>query len=142
MEKVVIINGPNLNLLGRRNPKIYGSETFEQTLEKLRNSFPDVEIEYFQSNCEGEIIDKLHTVGFDSAIKGVVMNPGAYAHYSYAISDAVEAISRPVIEVHISDIKQREDFRHQSVTARCATAMIAGAGRDGYRMAIEQLLAL
>lgn len=139
MAKIVIINGPNLNLLGQRNPEIYGNATFDDTLSDIRVRFPNVEIEYFQSNCEGEIIDKLHAVGFDNNVDGVVLNPGAYAHYSFAIADAVEAIPAKVVEVHISNIYAREEFRKVSVTARAATAVIAGAGRMGYSLAVELL---
>lgn len=142
MKSIVIINGPNLNLLGRRNPDIYGSETFADTLEELHEAFPETPIEFYQSNSEGDIIDRLHAVGFDPDVAGIVMNPGAYAHYSLAIADAVEAIDRPVAEVHISNIHAREEFRHRSVTARCARLLIAGAGRDGYRLAIDHLLRL
>lgn len=137
--KIGIINGPNLNLLGRRNPEIYGAETFEETLAQLKAVFPDVEIEYFQSNSEGCIIDALHSMGYDPDFRGIVINPGAYAHYSHAIADAVEAVPAKVVEVHISNIHSREEFRRTSVTARAATALIAGCGRKGYELAIRYL---
>lgn len=138
--KILIINGPNLNLLGRRNPDLYGYKTFEEELAEFRATFPDVEIEYFQSNHEGAIIDELHRAGFDSDYTGIVINPGAYSHYSYAIADAIEAIPCMVIEVHISNIFEREEFRHTSVTARHAYAMIAGADRFGYNLAIQKII--
>lgn len=140
--KVLIINGPNLNLLGRRSPEIYGNKSFGETLAAIRADFADVEVEYCQSNCEGEIIDAIHKVGFDSDYIGIVLNPGAYAHYSLAIADAVEAVDTPVVEVHISNIHAREEFRHKSVTARAARALIAGCGRDGYALAILYLIRL
>lgn len=130
-----IINGPNLNLLGRRLPEVYGSETFEETLVGIRAELAPMRVEYAQSNSEGEIIDMLHRHGFDPECVGIVINPGAYAHYSYAIADAIEAIPAPVVEVHISDISAREDFRKKSVTAREALATIAGCGRKGYILA-------
>lgn len=138
--KIAIINGPNLNLLGRRNPEIYGTETLNDTLSQIRQAFPDVEFIDFQSNSEGALIDAVQTYGFDPDIRGIVMNPGAYAHYSIALADAIEAIPTPVIEVHISNIHAREEFRHNSVTARAAHAVIAGCGRLGYRLAVETLL--
>ena len=137
--KILIINGPNLNLLGRRNPEIYGSDTFEDNLADLRREFPDVELEYFQSNCEGDIIDAIHRVGFDTYYAGIVINPGAYAHYSIAIADALEAVTVPAVEVHFSNIHSREEFRHKSVTARAARAVIAGCGRRGYALAVRFL---
>lgn len=137
--KIAVINGPNLNLLGRREPAIYGSETLADTLADIRNDCPDVEIVDFQSNSEGKLVDAIQTFGFDPEISGIVINPGAYAHYSIALADAIAAISVPVVEVHISNIHSREDFRHTSVTARVARAVIAGCGRFGYRMAVEYL---
>lgn len=134
-----IINGPNLNLLGRRRPDIYGSDSFDKILDRIRGNFPDTVIEYFQSNSEGNIIDALHQFGFNPDCKGIVINPGAYAHYSLAIADAIEAIPVPVIEVHISNIHAREEFRHKSVTARTARAVIAGCGADGYVLALSHL---
>lgn len=135
-----IINGPNLNLLGKRQPEIYGSETFEQTLQQIRKEFKDLRIEYFQSNSEGDLIDKIQEFGFEPSCGGIIINPGAYAHYSVAIADAIEAVPVPVIEVHISNIHAREEFRHRSVTAGTAQAMIAGFGRKGYSLALQYLL--
>ena len=140
--KFHIINGPNLNLLGRRNPEIYGAKSFEETLDEIRSDFRDIDIEYHQSNCEGEIIDIIHRLGFDAETAGIVINPGAYAHYSIAIADAIEAIPVPTVEVHISNIHAREEFRHTSVTARAARAVIAGCGRDGYALALLHLIRL
>lgn len=135
-----IINGPNLNLLGRRRPEIYGVKTFEDTLVELRSDFCDHSIEYFQSNSEGEIIDAIQLHGFNPECGGIVLNPGACAHYSIAIADAIEAVPVGVIEVHISNIHAREEFRHTSVTARAAKAVIAGCGRDGYALALLHLI--
>jgi len=135
-----IINGPNLNLLGKRQPEIYGTTSFEDYLHELREIFPDETIEYFQSNCEGEIIDRIHRLGYDSPeCKGIVINPGAYAHYSYAIADAISSISIPVIEVHISNIHARDEFRHKSVTAPSCRAMLTGFGLKGYELALRGL---
>lgn len=136
---ITIINGPNLNFLGRRNPEIYGAEPFADTLARLREKFPDVEIRYFQSNSEGEIIDLIQRENIDLSVGGIVLNPGAYAHYSLAIADAVADSAIPVVEVHISNIHAREQFRAVSVTARAARALIAGCGRKGYAMAIDFL---
>ncbi len=138
--KIAIVNGPNLNLLGKRNPDIYGAETLADTLSDIRAAFPDVEIVDFQSNSEGELVTAVQTFGFDPEMLGVVINPGAYAHYSLALADAIEAVPVPVIEVHISNIHAREEFRHVSVTARAAKAVIAGCGRRGYRLAVETLI--
>ena len=135
-----IINGPNLNLLGKRCPEIYGSATFEDTLAEIRKDFNDYRIEYFQSNCEGELIDAIQRDGFNPDCLGIVINPGAYAHYSIAIADAIEAAPAPVIEVHISNIHAREGFRHKSVTARAARGVVAGCGRDGYALALLHLI--
>lgn len=138
MIQIQIINGPNLNLLGKREPEIYGSESFESYFEQLKKSFPEVSLHYFQSNHEGEIIDKLHEVGFH--YHGIVLNPAAYTHYSYAISDAVRALSSAVIEVHISDTQAREDFRKTSLISDFCIKTINGKGLIGYRIAIEELL--
>lgn len=135
----LIINGPNLNLLGRREPEIYGYETFEETLNNLRKSFRDDDIRYYQSNHEGDLIDKIQSAGFDSECLGIIMNPGAYAHYSYALADAIRSIPVSVIEVHISDISSREEFRRNSITAASCTDMISGCGREGYKLALEKL---
>lgn len=137
---ISIINGPNLNNLGKRDPVIYGSQTFEETLSDLRASFPAEKIHYFQSNSEGEIIDRILQANMDPEITGIVLNPGAYAHYSYAIADAVADSHIPVVEVHISNIHAREEFRAKSVTARHADAVITGCGRKGYLLAIQYLL--
>ena len=135
---VWIINGPNLNLLGKREPEIYGSQDFADYLEKLRGKFQYLEISFFQSNIEGEIIDKLHEVGFN--VGGIILNAGGYTHTSVAIGDAVKAIKSPVIEVHISNIFQREDFRHVSYIAPNARGSIIGFGLDSYRLAMLSLV--
>lgn len=140
--KVTIINGPNLNLLGRREPKIYGTATFSDFLEELRRRNPDTEIGYFQSNSEGELVDRIQRDGFDPEIKGIVLNPGAYSHYSIAIADAIAAIPLPVVEVHISNIFAREEFRHHSVVSPVARGCIAGLGLEGYALAINYLRSL
>lgn len=137
---IAIINGPNLNLLGKREPEIYGDMSFDFYLESLRAHYKDEEIEYFQSNSEGEIIDELHRIGYESkGCKGIILNPGAYAHYSYAIADAIKAIPMPVVEVHISNIMAREEHRHRSVTAEGCKGMICGLGLIGYALAFEYL---
>ena len=136
--KIQIINGPNLNLLGKREPKIYGNQGFEDYFEDLHARFPGVTLSYFQSNVEGEIINTLHHVGFDH--DGIVLNAGAYTHTSVAIHDAIGAIKTPVVEVHISNIYAREEFRHTSlITAKCA-GIISGFGLEGYAMAIQYLI--
>lgn len=138
---IAIINGPNLNLLGKREPEIYGDTSFEKFLHDLRNRYPETPLEYFQSNSEGDIISRLHQLGFETPeCKGIVINPGAYSHYSYAIADAIGAIPLKVVEVHISNIMRREDFRHQSVTAPFCKAMLTGFGLEGYALAIAFLL--
>lgn len=137
-KKIQIINGPNLNLLGKREPEIYGSTSFTDFFETLCIDFHDINLNYFQSNHEGSIIDKLHDVGF--RYEGIVINPGAYTHYSHAIADAIKAIETPVVEVHISDIQSREDFRKISVTKENCVKMISGKGLDGYHEAITFLL--
>lgn len=135
MEKIIIINGPNLNLLGKRQPEIYGAKTFEDYLNELKSSFPQVQIDYFQSNHEGELIDKLHQVGFGE-YTGIVFNAGAYTHTSLALADAVAGINTPVIEVHVSNVHARESIRHQSLMAKNCTGIIAGFGLASYRLAI------
>ncbi|MCL1934595.1 MAG: type II 3-dehydroquinate dehydratase [Candidatus Azobacteroides sp.] len=135
--KIQIINGPNLNLLGVREPEIYGSLSFEDYLQELVILYPGIEISYFQSNTEGEIINKLHETGFSYA--GIVLNAGAYTHTSLAILDAIKSISTPVIEVHLSNIHARESFRHRSMLAGACKGVIAGFGMDSYRLAIEAL---
>lgn len=137
---LLIINGPNLNLLGRREPEIYGNTSFESYLPTIRASFPGEDIEYFQSNSEGAIIDRLQHYGFSPSCKGIVINPGAYAHYSLAIADAIGAIPVPVIEVHVSNVFAREEYRQQSVTAKRAKGLIAGLGLKGYTLAIQSLI--
>ena len=137
---IAIINGPNLNLLGKRQPEIYGSQTFEKFLSQLRERFPLMPLEYFQSNSEGDIISHIHKLGYEHPeCKGIVINPGAYSHYSYAIADAIAAIPVPVVEVHISNIMGREDFRHRSVTAPFCKGMLTGFGLEGYALAIQFL---
>ena len=135
--KILIINGPNLNLLGRREPGIYGAETFEKYLDDLRQRFPGTDIEYFQSNVEGELINKLHEVGFSA--DGIVLNAGAYTHTSVALHDAIRAIQTPVVEVHISNVHAREEFRHKSMISAACKGVILGFGMDSYRLAIEAL---
>lgn len=137
--RIVIINGPNLNLLGRREPGVYGSRSFEDYLVELRKRFAYSEIEYFQSNCEGEIIDRIHAEGFGQAA-GIVLNPGAYAHYSYAIADAIASVETPVVEVHISNIHAREEFRHRSVISRVCAGCLCGFGLEGYALAVRRIL--
>jgi 3-dehydroquinate dehydratase-2 len=134
---LLIVNGPNLNLLGKREPSVYGSETFEGYLKKINTEFADDSISYFQSNVEGEIINKIHEVGFD--IDGIVINAGAYTHTSVAIADAISAVKSPVIEVHISNVHAREEFRHKSYLSAVCKGVIAGFGLDSYRLAIEAL---
>ena len=136
--KIIIINGPNLNLLGKREPHIYGSHSFEDYLSNLKAKFTSLDLSYFQSNIEGEIIDKLHEVGF--SFDGVILNAAAYTHTSVGIGDAVKAITTPVIEVHISNIHAREEFRHHSYIAANAKGVIAGFGLKSYDLAIESFL--
>ncbi|MDE6094213.1 MAG: type II 3-dehydroquinate dehydratase [Muribaculaceae bacterium] len=137
--KILIINGPNLNLLGVREPGVYGSISMDDYLEALCADYKDIEIEYFQSNHEGEIIDRLHEVGFDIEYKGVALNAGAYTHTSLAVADAIRAIEIPVVEVHISNGHAREEIRHRSLIAPACKGVIAGFGLDSYRLAIEAL---
>lgn len=139
MKKILIINGPNLNLLGQREPEIYGNMSMESCLRDLRENYTSVEIEYFQSNHEGEIIDRLHTAGFDSSIDSIILNAGAYTHTSLAIADAIAAIERPVIEVHISNVHSREEIRHRSLISGVCRGVIAGFGMDSYRLAVEAI---
>jgi len=137
--KIQIINGPNLNLLGTREPGIYGSRTFEQYFIELKAKYTDIELDYFQSNVEGELINKLHEVGFD--FDGIILNGGGYTHTSVAIADAIASIKTAVIEVHVSNIYAREEFRHVSLTGKNCKGVLTGFGLDGYRMAIESFLA-
>jgi len=133
--EVLIINGPNLNLLGKREPDVYGNKSFESYLDGLIKDYPQIKIDYFQSNNEGAIIDKIHEVGF--SIDGIVLNAGAYTHTSLAIADAIAAISSPVIEVHISNIYAREAVRHHSFIAKNCIGSICGFGLKSYRLALE-----
>ncbi len=136
--KIIIINGPNLNLLGKREPEIYGSQTFEDFLEKLKTRFDGIQLEYFQSNVEGELIGKLQEVGF--AYDGIVLNAASYTHTSVGIGDAVKAIDTPVVEVHISNTHQREAYRHVSYISPGAKGVILGFGLQSYVLAIESFL--
>ena len=136
--KLLILNGPNLNLLGKREPEIYGATTFDEYFETLKNKFSSVSLSYFQSNIEGEMIDKLHEVGFD--YDGVILNAGAYTHTSVAIADAIKGINTPVIEVHISNVHAREEFRHKSFLAKNAKGVICGFGLLSYDLAIQSFL--
>ena len=136
--KIQIINGPNLNLLGKREPGIYGSNTFETCLEQLRQRYPGVQIDYYQSNVEGELINKMQEVGF--SYDGIVLNAGAYTHTSIALHDCIRAITTPVIEVHISNVHKREDFRHHSWISSACLGVICGFGMDSYRLAVDHLV--
>ena len=138
MKKILILNGPNLNLLGVREKGIYGDQSFDSYYESLRSDFPEVELHYFQSNSEGALIDKLHEVGF--SYDGVVMNAGAYTHTSVAIGDAIAGIQTPVVEVHISNVHQREEFRHHSFLSKNCKGVILGFGLDSYRLGILSLI--
>ena len=133
--KILIINGPNLNLLGTREPSVYGTISFETYLSQLRGLFPNTELESFQSNVEGELINKIQEAGF--SYDGIVLNAGGYTHTSVAISDAVAAIKTPVVEVHISNIHAREEFRHLSLIAKHCKGVVTGFGLDSYRLALE-----
>lgn len=136
--KILILNGPNLNLLGRREPHLYGDRSFEEFFQELQQAFPDVVLSYFQSNHEGVLLDKLHEAGFSS--DGIVLNAGALTHTSIALADAVAAISAPVVEVHISNVHQREAFRHHSFIAEKAIGSIVGLGLEGYRLAVDYFI--
>jgi 3-dehydroquinate dehydratase-2 len=137
MKKILVLNGPNLNLLGVREKSIYGDQSFEEYFKSLKERFTDIDLSYFQSNSEGNIIDKLHEVGFD--YDGIVLNAGAYTHTSVAIGDAIAAIKTPVVEVHISNVHQREAFRHNSYLSKNCKGVILGFGLDSYRLGIESL---
>ena len=137
MKKIEIINGPNLNLLGRREPEVYGHRSFEDFLEQLRQQYPDVEIGYYQSNHEGDLIDRIQAVGFEA--DGIVLNAGAYTHTSIALHDAIKAVPAPTVEVHISNVHQREEFRHKSFISAACRGVICGFGLDSYRLAVEAL---
>jgi 3-dehydroquinate dehydratase-2 len=136
--KIGIINGPNLNLLGKREPEVYGNKTFEDYLNELKANYPKAEIHYFQSNVEGELINKLHELGF--TFDGIIINAGGYTHTSVAIADAIAAIKTPVIEVHISNIFAREDFRHVSYMGANCVGSISGMGLKGYELALDYFL--
>lgn len=138
MKKIQIINGPNLNLLGRREPEVYGNNSFEEYLDKLRTYYPQCEICYFQSNSEGILIDKIHETGF--SVDAIILNAGAYTHTSVALHDAIKAVSAPVIEVHISSVHARESFRHKSLISAACKGVIVGFGLDSYRLAIEAVI--
>lgn len=135
--KILVMNGPNLNLLGTREPGIYGHDTMDTCLEKLRQRFPEDEIEYYQSNVEGFLIDKMQEVGF--SYDGIVLNAGAYTHTSVALLDCIRSLKTPVIEVHISNVHAREEFRNHSMISGGCRGVIAGFGLDSYRLAIEAL---
>ncbi len=136
--KIQIINGPNLNLLGKREPELYGGATFEDYLESLKKSFPDFSFSYYQSNIEGEIINRIHETGF--SYDGIIINPGGYTHTSVSIADAVASVKTPVVEVHITNVAAREEFRHKSLVGRYCAGSIIGFGLDGYRLAVEALI--
>jgi len=136
--KILVLNGPNLNLLGKREPEIYGSQTFEEYFVELKAKFPAIQLEYFQSNHEGAMIDKIHEIGF--SYDGIVLNAGGYTHTSVALADAVKGVTTPTMEVHISDIYKRETFRHHSYLTAVCKGHFIGLGLDGYRLAIEDLI--
>ena len=135
---IMIINGPNLNLLGRREPEIYASNSFEAYLDELRKKMPDVNIDYYQSNIEGELINKMQEVGF--TYDGIVLNAGAYTHTSIALQDCIRSLKAPVVEVHISNVHKREEFRHKSMISCACLGVICGFGLDSYRLAIEGII--
>ena len=137
MKKILILNGPNLNLLGKREPEIYGSQTFEDYFTQLKTQFPSLELHYYQSNVEGELINKIHEVGF--SFDGIILNAGAYTHTSVALGDAIKGITTPVIEVHISNTFGREAFRHQSYISPNAKGVILGFGMKSYELALKAL---
>lgn len=136
--KIQLINGPNLNLLGKREPEVYGSESFESFFATLQAEFPQVVLEHYQSNVEGELINKIQEVGF--AVDGIILNAGGYTHTSVAISDAIAAVTAPTVEVHISNLYKREEFRHKSILSKSCVGMIAGLGLRGYALAIQYFL--
>lgn len=136
--RIQIINGPNINLLGKREPSIYGAVSFEEYLLGLREKYNGIEIQYYQSNVEGEMINKIHEVGFD--FDGIILNAGAYTHTSIALQDAIRGVTSPVIEVHISNVHTRESFRHVSMISSACVGVICGFGLDSYRLALEALL--
>lgn len=136
--KILVLNGPNLNLLGTREPTVYGNSTFADYYKKLTAIYPNVEFDYYQSNIEGDLIDKIHEVGF--SFDGIVLNAGAYTHTSVALLDAIKAVTTPVIEVHISNVHKREEFRHKSMISAGCRGVICGFGLDSYRLAVEAIL--
>ena len=136
--KILIVNGPNLNLLGVREPGIYGNNSFETYLPVLRNRYPDLQIDYYQSNIEGELIDKMQEVGF--SYDGIILNAGAYTHTSVALQDCIRSLKSPVVEVHISNVHKREEFRHKSMISCACLGVICGFGLDSYRLAIEGII--
>ncbi|MFD2202407.1 type II 3-dehydroquinate dehydratase [Shivajiella indica] len=136
--KILIINGPNLNLLGKREPEIYGSVTFEAYFESLKEKFPEIDLHYYQSNIEGNLIDKIHEVGF--SFDAILLNAGGYTHTSVALSDAIASVKTPVLEVHISNIYKREEFRHKSIITKECIGMISGLGLIGYELGIEYFI--
>ncbi|MBP6634348.1 MAG: type II 3-dehydroquinate dehydratase [Paludibacter sp.] len=138
MKRILIINGPNLNLLGKREPGVYGNQSFDEYFQVLKKKYPDAGLEYFQSNHEGALIDKIHETGF--SYDGIVLNAGAYTHTSVAIADAIRAVTTPVVEVHISNIHKREAFRHHSFLSEACKGCIVGFGLDSYRLAIESFV--
>ena len=138
--KILIVNGPNLNRLGSREPGIYGLTTMEECMETLRARFPEVELEYYQSNVEGFLIDRLQAA--EGCTAGIVLNAGAYTHTSVALHDAIRSLSAPVVEVHISNVHGREEFRHRSLIAAACQGVIAGFGMDSYRLGVEALISL
>lgn len=138
--KLLVMNGPNLNLLGRREPEIYGHDTMDACMQRLHALYPDDEILYYQSNVEGFLIDRLHAA-WDEGIEGVVLNAGAYTHTSVALYDAIRAVPYPVVEVHLSNINQREEMRHHSVISAACKGVVCGFGLDSYRLAVEALRA-
>lgn len=135
--KILILNGPNINLLGKREPEIYGGRGFVDYFEELKKTFPEVEFDYYQSNVEGEMINKIHEVGF--SWDGIVLNAGAYTHTSIALQDAIKAVETPVVEVHISNVHKREEFRHKSMISCACLGVICGFGLDSYRLGVEAL---
>lgn len=137
--KIIIINGPNLNLLGKREPEIYGSQSFEDYFNTLLPKYRDMDLAYFQNNVEGELVNKLHEVGFE--YDGILLNAGAYTHTSVAISDAIAGITTPVMEIHISNIYKREEFRHKSIISKECIGMIAGLGLKGYELGLQYFIA-
>ena len=138
MKRILVINGPNINLLGKREPSIYGAQSFDEYLKVLKNFYPSVEFAYYQSNVEGELINKIHEIGFE--YDGIILNAGAYTHTSIALQDAIRAVTTPVIEVHISNVHKREEFRHKSMISCACTGVICGFGLHSYRLAVEVFL--